>query len=66
MVEAFTEGATLAVVFLAVEVLSAPAAANWLNGLPATGVFASLLALAVVLLIGAALSEWGEPGLASP
>ena len=83
LVEAFTEGATLAVVFLAVEVLSAPAgtpfnwasnpivgrlpaAANWLNGLPATGVFASLLALAVVLLIGAALSEWGEPGLASP
>ena len=66
LVEAFTEGATLAVVFLAVEVLSAPAgtpfnwasnpivsrlsaAANWLNGLPATGVFASLLALAVVL-----------------
>jgi ATP-binding cassette, subfamily B, bacterial MsbA len=80
--EAFTEGATLAVVFLAVEVLSAPtgtpfnwtsnpivgrlpAAANWLNELPATGVFASLLALAV-LLIGVALSEWGEPGLASP
>jgi hypothetical protein len=28
-VEAFTEGATLAVVFLAVEVLSATAAANW-------------------------------------
>lgn len=66
LVEAFTEGATLAVVFLAVEVLSAPAgtpfnwasnpilsrlpaAANWLNGLPATGVFASLLALAVLL-----------------
>ena len=83
LVEAFTEGATLAVVFLAVEVLSAPAStpfnwasnpivgrlpatANWLNGLPATGVFASLLALAVLLLIGAALSEWGEPGLASP
>ncbi|MCP9791130.1 ABC transporter ATP-binding protein [Vulcanococcus limneticus Candia 3F8] len=66
LVEAFTEGATLAVVFLAVQVLSAPAgtpfnwasnpilsrlpaAANWLNGLPATGVFASLLALAVLL-----------------
>ncbi len=66
LVEAFTEGATLAVVFLAVEVLSAPAvtpfnwasnpilsrlpaAANWLNGLPTTGVFPSLLALAVVL-----------------
>ncbi|MCP9787666.1 ABC transporter ATP-binding protein [Cyanobium sp. Maggiore-St4-Cus] len=66
LVEAFTEGATLAVVFLAVEVLSAPAgtpfnwasnpivsrlpaAANWLNALPATGVFASLLALAVLL-----------------
>ncbi len=66
LVEAFTEGATLAVVFLAVDVLSAPAgtpfnwasnpivsrlpaAANWLNGLPATGVFASLLALAVLL-----------------
>lgn len=66
LVEAFTEGATLAVVFLAVEVLSAPAgspfnwasnpilsrlpaAANWLNGLPTTGVFASLLALAVLL-----------------
>lgn len=64
--EAFTEGATLAVVFLAVEVMSAPAgtpfhwasnpivgrlpaAANWLNGLPATGVFATLLALAVLL-----------------
>lgn len=62
LVEAFTEVATLAVVFLAVEVLSAPAdtpfnwasnpflsrlpaAANWLNGLPATGVFATLLAL---------------------
>ena len=66
LVEAFTEGATLAVVFLAVEVLSAPAdtpfnwtsnpimsrlpaAANWLNGLLATGVFATLLALAVLL-----------------
>ena len=66
LLEAFTEGATLAVVFLAVEVLSAPAgtpfnwasnpivsrlpaAASWLNGLPAIGVFATLLALAVLL-----------------
>jgi subfamily B ATP-binding cassette protein MsbA len=66
LVEAFSEGATLAVVFLAVQVLSAPpgtpfswtsnplvgsmpAIANWLNGLPATTVFLSLLALAVVL-----------------
>lgn len=66
LVEAFTEGATLAVVFLAVQVLSAPAgtpfdwagnpivsrlsvAVNWLNGLPATAVFAILLTLAVLL-----------------
>lgn len=65
LVDAFSEGATLGVVFLAVEVLSAPAqgfnwAANplvawwpaavaWLNGLPATAVFLSLLALAVLL-----------------
>ena len=65
LVEAGTEGATLGVVFLAVEVLSAPkagfnwatnplvnwwpAAATWLNGLPATAVFLSLLALAVLL-----------------
>jgi ATP-binding cassette, subfamily B, bacterial MsbA len=64
-VEAFSEGATLGVVFLAVEVLSAPAAGfnwasnplvgwwpaavAWLNGLPATAVFLSLLALAVLL-----------------
>jgi len=134
VVEAGTEGATLAVVFLAVEVLSAPAAGfnwasnslvgwwpaavSWLNGLPSTAVFLSLLALAVLLQalqslgrfantvsvgtfaaecrarvtarihsqvpeairiqieqsgqllvllpIGAALSDWGEPGLASP
>jgi subfamily B ATP-binding cassette protein MsbA len=66
VVEAFSEGATLAVIFLAVEVLSAPAneafnwagnpivgrwpeAAAWLSGLPATWVFVSLLALAVLL-----------------
>lgn len=66
LVDAISEGATLAVVFLAVEVLSAPAgtpftwasnpivgwwpaAMGWLNGLPATGVFLSLLGLAVVL-----------------
>ncbi|MCP9888689.1 ABC transporter ATP-binding protein [Cyanobium sp. ATX 6A2] len=66
VVEAFSEGATLAVIFLAVEVLSAPvgqafnwasnpivsrwpAAAAWLNGLPATQVFMSLLALALLL-----------------
>jgi subfamily B ATP-binding cassette protein MsbA len=66
VVEAFSEGATLAVIFLAVEVLSAPAdeafnwasnpivdrwpvAVAWLSGLPATGVFVSLLALAVLL-----------------
>jgi len=66
VVEAFSEGATLAVIFLAVEVLSAPAneafnwagnpivsrwpeAAAWLSGLPATGVFVSLLALALLL-----------------
>jgi ATP-binding cassette, subfamily B, bacterial MsbA len=66
LVEAFTEGATLAVVFLAVEVLSVPlgstfnwssnpvvsrwpAAVAWLNTIPATGVFTSLLTLAVLL-----------------
>jgi ATP-binding cassette, subfamily B, bacterial MsbA len=65
VVEAFSEGATLGVVFLAVEVLSAPAAGfnwasnplvgwwpaavAWLNGLPAIAVFLSLLALAVLL-----------------
>jgi ATP-binding cassette subfamily B protein/subfamily B ATP-binding cassette protein MsbA len=66
LVEAFTEGATLGVVFLAVEVLSAsrgaafnwqsnpllnwwPQAAIWMNGLPSTTVFLSLLALAVLL-----------------
>lgn len=66
VVEALSEGATLAVVFLAVEVLSAPdssrfnwsshpllglwpAAASWLNSLPATALFISLLTLAVLL-----------------
>ena len=66
LVEAFTEGATLGVVFLAVQVLSAsggalfnwqsntllnwwPQAAIWMNGLPSTTVFLSLLALAVLL-----------------
>lgn len=66
LVEALSEGATLAVIFLAVEVLSAspgeafdwasneivsrwPAASSWLNGQPATQVFMSLLALALLL-----------------
>ena len=60
LVEALSEGATLAVVFLAVEVLTAPeatspvlnwlpAAAGWLNTLPPTALFISLLALAVLL-----------------
>jgi ATP-binding cassette subfamily B protein/subfamily B ATP-binding cassette protein MsbA len=74
LLEAGTEGATLAVVFLAVEVLSAPAAgfnwannplvnwwpaaATWLNGLPATAVFLSLLALAVLLQALQSLSRF--------
>jgi len=74
LVEASTEGATLAVVFLAVDVLSAPAAgldwatsplvawwpaaATWLNGLPATAVFLSLLALAVLLQALQSLSRF--------
>ena len=66
VVEALSEGATLAVVFMAVEVLSSaegsrfnwsthplqdiwPAVASWLNNLPATTLFISLLALAVLL-----------------
>ena len=66
VVEALSEGATLGVVFLAVEVLSAPTGqpfnwaskpivghlpelAGWLNALPATALFLSLLALAVLL-----------------
>ena len=66
LVEAFSEGATLALVFLAVEVLSptageafnwsdnpivgrSPELATWLSGLPTTGVFLSLLALAVLI-----------------
>ncbi len=66
VLEAVSEGATLGVVFLAVEVLSAPTGqpfnwaskpiiehlpelAGWLNSLPATALFLSLLALAVLL-----------------
>lgn len=66
LVEALSEGATLGVVFLAVEVLSAPAGtpfdwstnalvawwpemATWLNGLPSTALFISLLTMAVLL-----------------
>ncbi len=66
VVEALSEGATLAVVFLAVEVLAAPegspfngttnpvvawwpAASSWLNALPPTALFVSLLVLAVLL-----------------
>jgi len=66
LLESLSEGATLGVVFLAVEVLSAPegsrfnwaskpligslpAFAAWLTGLPATSLFLSLLALAVLL-----------------
>ncbi len=66
VVEALSEGATLAVVFLAVEVLAAPdgtpftgstnpvlswwpAATGWLNALPPTALFISLLALAMLL-----------------
>ena len=66
VLEALSEGATLAVVFLAVQVLAAPegtpfnwatnpivcrwpAAVGWLNGLPPTALFISLLALAVLL-----------------
>lgn len=66
LVEAFSEGASLAIVFMAIQVLSAPvdtpfnwlsnplvawwpAAILWLNSLPATSLFMSLLALAVLL-----------------
>jgi len=66
LVEAFSEGASLTVVFLSVEVLMTPTAtpynwqsksllnlmpgmATWLNGLPPTATFLSLLALAVLL-----------------
>lgn len=66
LIESFSEGATLGVVFLAVEVLSAPAdtsfdwssnpllgwwpdLAPWLNGVPSTPLFISLLAVAVLL-----------------
>jgi subfamily B ATP-binding cassette protein MsbA len=59
LVEALSEGATLGVVFLAVELLSASADTTlawsrnsslaWLNELPSTALFVSLLGLAVVL-----------------
>ena len=74
VVGACTEGATLAVVFLAVEVLSLsgadfdwatnplvgwwPAAVGFLNGLPPTGVFLSLLALAVLLQLFQGLTNF--------
>ena len=75
VVEALTEGATLGVVFLAVELLSAPpatpfnwasnsimsgfpAAASWLNSLPATAVFLGLLVLAVLLQALQSLSRF--------
>jgi len=63
VLEAGTEAATMAVVFLAMQVVTSPAlnwstkilgawwpaAASWLNGLPTTTVFLILLALAVLL-----------------
>lgn len=66
LAEALSEGVTLGVVFLAVQVLSAPAGkpydwtdqplvawwpslAAWLNGLPPSTLFISLLALAVLM-----------------
>ena len=59
LVEAFSEGATLAVIFFAVESLSAagstafltswPAAAALISQLPPTGVFAVLIGMAVLL-----------------
>lgn len=74
IVQAFCEGATLAVVFLAVEVLSAspaafnwannplvamwPGAVHWLNSLHSTSMFLSLLALAVLLKALQSLSEF--------
>lgn len=75
LVEAFSEGASLAVVFMAVQVLSAPVnspfnwssnplvawwptAVQWLNGLPATSLFISLLALAVLLQALQSLSRY--------
>ena len=77
VVEALSEGATLAVVFLAVEVLSSPegsrfnwsthpllslwpAAATWLNRQPATTLFISLLALAVLLQALQSLSRFAN------
>jgi ATP-binding cassette, subfamily B, bacterial MsbA len=72
--QAFCEGATLAVVFLAVEVLSAPPAgfnwatmplldrwaalALWLNGISSTSMFLGLLALAVSLKALQSFSEY--------
>jgi ATP-binding cassette subfamily B protein/subfamily B ATP-binding cassette protein MsbA len=74
LVQAGTEGVTLAVVFLAVEVLSAPggnfnwatsplvgwwpAAVAWLNGQPLTAVVLFLLALAVLLQALQSLSKY--------
>lgn len=74
LVQAGTEGITLALVFLAVEVLTAPeagfnwavnplvswwpAAVTWLNSMPATGVVLSLLALAVLLQALQSLSRF--------
>lgn len=75
VLEAFSEGATLAVVFLAVEVLSAPAntsfdwggnplvgwwpsAVAWLNQLPSTALFISLLGLAVLLQTVQSLTQF--------
>lgn len=75
LVEALSEGASLAVVFMAVQVLSAPVnspfnwssnplvawwptAVQWLNGLPATSLFISLLALAVLLQALQSLSRY--------
>lgn len=77
VVEALSEGATLAVVFLAVEVLSAPdgsgfswstypllslwpAAVSWLNSLPVTALFISMLVLAVLLQAIQSLSRFAN------
>lgn len=64
VVGALTEGVTLAVIFLAVEILSRPATANWaanpltsrvplladlIEGLPRTPLFLTLLAVAVLM-----------------
>jgi len=77
VLEALSEGGTLAVVFLAVQVLAAPegtpftwvtnpivgrwqAAVVWLNGLPATALFISLLGLAVLLQALQSLSRFAS------